>query len=395
MSGKNDSVQEGAEVGKPIRFVPSSHLEPRRKKAHKKSRGGCAACKRRKVKCDERIPCTNCVRRNESCDPTQKLQSPEASSPAVNDPAGPVNLLHMELFHHFQESAVPTLCFKQTWPTAIPLAFEEECLMTAILAVSARHLSITQPEKRSYAQAAMSLLSRSCAAFSVLLDQEDSREMSDALFFTAMSIHYLTWCNVDFINNQDRVADHPVHLRVDLSEDKLYSLSPGVRVFLSGTRARGSDSIFTRMSSINQCGALQTIFKTQNLDCESVAQRWMERYDELTLRVNHEQREAFSRIAHHLAVILALWDHRHSNPTPPQREDIERYIFSFPLFCIKTFLDMITSGDSRAFLVLYHFYRTSRLLLGQERCWWASERLEVMEALIGEELGRRDVALAL
>ncbi|TEA22146.1 hypothetical protein C8034_v002179 [Colletotrichum sidae] len=173
------------------------------------------------------------------------------------------------------------------------------------------------------------------------------------------------------------------------------------------------------MSSINQCGALQTIVKTQNLDCESVAQRWMERYDELTLRVNREspdspppglatsenggissshadeQREAFSRIAHHLAVILALWDHRHSNPTPPQREDIERYIFSFPLFCIKTFLDMITSGDSRAFLVLYHFYRTSRLLLGQERCWWASKRLEVMEALIGEELGRRDVALAL
>lgn len=34
----------------PLRFVDPSHEEPKKKKAHRKSRGGCKACKKRRVK---------------------------------------------------------------------------------------------------------------------------------------------------------------------------------------------------------------------------------------------------------------------------------------------------------------------------------------------------------
>nr|XP_036586643.1 C6 transcription factor [Colletotrichum truncatum]KAF6797200.1 C6 transcription factor [Colletotrichum truncatum] len=396
--GKNPSLA--------LRFVDSAHSEPKKKKTHKKSRGGCVACKKRKVKCDERLPCANCLRRNETCQPSQKPSSSEKETSPVHerplDLTGPVNLLHMELFHHFQHTTVPTLCFDEVWGPAICLAFKEEYLMTAMLAISARHLSILRPKEPAYAQAAMVLLSRSCAVFSAALDREDGGEKHNTLFFTAMLIHYLTWCNLEFLEDQRApVGDS----RLDLKGDQLFLLSSGVRVFLSGTRAHGSESIFANMSSISQCSALDTIVETQGMDCDSIIEEFMQLYDEIAATASDPnttnqsgspdridlERDAYRGIVTRLSVILALLKHKDSNNSPPQRSDLERYIFSFPLFCFGIFLDLITSGDSRAFLVLYHFYRTSRLLLGTEGSWWASERLETMEGLIEAELKARGV----
>ncbi|KAK2045600.1 hypothetical protein LZ31DRAFT_464197 [Colletotrichum somersetense] len=379
-----------------LRFVSSTLPEPKKKVAHKKSRGGCTSCKRRKVKCDESHPCRNCLRRNEACVPSPKTSSPEAADTlparAPLDSSGPVNLLHMELFHHFQHVTIPTLCFAEVWPSAVPLAFKEEYLMTAMLAVSARHLSILRPQETAYAEAAMALLSRSCSIFSTVLDRGDKY---DPLFFTAQLIHHLTWCNLEFLHDE-HVPDSPA---LDLSRDQLFLLSSGVRVFLSGTRAQGSDSIFSGSSQKSRCDALGLIVTGQGMDRGSIVEAFMTRYDELTAgsglddcaAQDDAERAAFHTVVDLLSVILALHAHRETNSRPAERSDLERYILAFPLFCSGPFLDMIIANDSRALLVLYHFYSTSQLLLGDQATWWASGRMKTMSQLIKQELARRQL----
>ncbi|KAF9872701.1 C6 transcription factor [Colletotrichum karsti] len=305
----------------------------------------------------------------------------------------------MELFHHFQHQTAPTLCFAEVWGPAISIAFKKEYLMTAMLATSARHLSILQPENAVYSEAAMALLSRACASFSAALDAQDGGEKHDALFFTAMLIHYLTWCNLDFLESQTEEDDSQ---GPDLRRDQLFLLSSGVRVFLHKTRAQGPSSIFANMSSISQCSALENIVEAQGMDSDAIVQAFMERYDAIGApkpsppvpvpeQASVVDREAYRAIVSRLSVILALCEYKDANATPPERSDIERYVFSFPLFCVGTFLDMIGAGDARAVLVLYHFYRTSMLIMGDGVPWWAAGRFEVMVRVLGEELERRHV----
>ncbi|TQN63995.1 Sterol uptake control protein 2, partial [Colletotrichum shisoi] len=369
-----------------LRFVNSAQPEPRKK-------------------CDEVFPCSNCLRRNETCAPPPKPAGPEdgARPPARRPPLdtlGPVNLLHMELFHHFQHATIPTLCFADLWPSVVPLAFGDEYLMTAMLAVAARHLAILRPRETAYADAAMALLSRSCALFGAVLDRGDD-DKYDPLFFTAQLIHYLAWCDLDFLLLPDGGrAAAPGSPALDLSRDRLFLLSSGVRVFLSSARAHGSGSIFARAWQNSQCGALELIVAEQGMDRDSIVEGFMERYDELgrgagrgagrAARDDEEERASFRAIVDLLSAVLALWAYRETNTRPAGRPDLERHILAFPLFCFGPFLDMVVANDSRALLVLYHFYTVSRLLLGAAgAAWWASGRLETMSRSIKQELARR------
>ncbi|KAL2877295.1 hypothetical protein SGCOL_007452 [Colletotrichum sp. CLE4] len=402
-----------------LRFIDSTHTEPKKKKAHKKSRGGCTPCKRRKVKCDEATPCANCIRRNEPCTRLQQSSTPERTSPAAAstgparplDPSGPVNLLHMQLLHHFQHATIPTLCFADVWASVLPLAFRAEYLMTAILAVSARHLGTLRPEDAVYGEASLALLSRSCALFGAELGRDDGAggDGYDPLFFTAQLIHYLTWCNLEFIDGSDDTG-----ATLDLSRDQLFLLSSGVRVFLSGTRAQGKDSVFAKAWQDAPCDALDKIVAEQGMGRGRIQSALMDRYDNMTAESRtptpssgsqgtvapehhstNADRAAFAGIVERLSVILALWQHRATNPQPPARPDLERYILAFPLFCFGPLLDMIVANDPRALLVLYHFYETSRLLLGGEEegkaTWWACDRLNAMPKRIEREIRRRGI----
>ncbi|KXH40969.1 hypothetical protein CNYM01_12599 [Colletotrichum nymphaeae SA-01] len=394
-----------------LRFIDPTDPEPKKKKkAHRKSRGGCSSCKKRK--CDELIPCANCTRRNEPCTRPQS-SAPEttaSSSPAAVgtgparpvDASGPVNLLHMQLLHHFQHATIPTLCFADVWASVLPLAFRAEYLMTAILAVSARHLSTLRPEDAVYKEASLALLSRSCALFGAELGRDDGAGGGyDSLFFTAQLIHYLTWCNLESVDGSDD-AD----ATLDLSRDQLFLLSSGVRVFLFGTRTQSQDSIFAKAWQDAPCDALDKIVAEQGMDRGRIQRAFLGRYDEMTPRgqgttttpEHHSsadrQRAAFTGIVERLSVIVALWQHRSTNPQPPATPDLERYVLAFPLFCFGPFLDMIVANDPRALLVLYHFYETSRLLLGEddeEPTWWACDRLSAMPKTLEQELRRKGV----
>lgn len=46
----SDPRSQGTEPGLSLRFIDPTHNETKKMRAHKKSRGGCGACKKRKVK---------------------------------------------------------------------------------------------------------------------------------------------------------------------------------------------------------------------------------------------------------------------------------------------------------------------------------------------------------
>lgn len=90
-----------ADLGAPSRrpplfsTSPSSHerldMPNDTRRPHAKSRQGCAACRRRRIKCDEGKPkCRQCVRRNEPCiypEPANSGASPVTPSNGLSTPA--------------------------------------------------------------------------------------------------------------------------------------------------------------------------------------------------------------------------------------------------------------------------------------------------------------------
>lgn len=50
--------------------------------------------------------------------------SPELAWCPLSAPeCGPINLLHMELLHHFERYSITTLPFQEVWPRMLQLAF--------------------------------------------------------------------------------------------------------------------------------------------------------------------------------------------------------------------------------------------------------------------------------
>lgn len=91
--------------------------KPIPKKGHTKSRRGCQACKRRKVKCQENLPeCTNCRRLGLSCvyNPagTQlalALTASPSPSTAFRTAPASFSMADLRYFHHFLVTAFPPL----------------------------------------------------------------------------------------------------------------------------------------------------------------------------------------------------------------------------------------------------------------------------------------------
>ncbi|KAM6536173.1 hypothetical protein FALCPG4_002190 [Fusarium falciforme] len=131
--------------------------KPRR--PHTKSRTGCTACKKRKIKCGEERPiCSNCQRRNETCHfilrplPANSYAKPLPAPSASPLPSTPwtLDMLDMELLHNFSTSTYATLSddplIRDLWRVrVVKLCFTCDYAMLALLSVSALHLAQFSP----------------------------------------------------------------------------------------------------------------------------------------------------------------------------------------------------------------------------------------------------------
>jgi hypothetical protein len=114
-------------------------------------------------------------------------------------------------------------------------------------------------------------------------------------------------------------------------------------------------------------------------------------------------REAFERATRSLAIILSVSQLSAAGRAAAMQHDLERYYFSFPivlgyLFSFPTVLggplfSLSRAGDTRALVVLFHFYHSGRILLTSPGSWWARQRSQVLEKLILKELKSRGLGV--
>ncbi|KAM7205016.1 sterol uptake control protein 2 [Rhypophila sp. PSN 637] len=487
--------------------------------------------RKRPHRCDEEYPCGNCTKRNETCvrhrpprpagqgnrqqqQQGQQGQSPSPSIPSrppsvapASQPAadGSINLLHMELLHHFERFTIPTLCFQEIWPTMLQLAFHSQqhtYLVNAVLSLAAAHKSYLSPNQPRYHRANYSLLDRSLREYRKALSSPITSTNCDALLGTAILIHHLMWCDLSFMD-----VNQPGEEGLDLSADRLYWLSTGVRqiFFMAWPLFQTNHSVFMRVPVLQPCMALEDEVDARGLvSWQRIAQGFMDLYDnprykggrgafspaytpessrrtvsqspgissptttttqsmvfdnnnsssslpealslgsqggilskvrtlwdsyksgEAFVQQNQggqqqdeaNQRAAYERLVVRLAVAIAFIQERGTSSsgttcpagafacqfasppdsartTPLTKADIVRYVLTFPMLCFGPFLPLISTGDSRALVVLLHIYRVVRVLLPTDDYWWCRRRAEVMERVIGDELRARGLEICI
>ncbi|KAK0722845.1 hypothetical protein B0T26DRAFT_237047 [Lasiosphaeria miniovina] len=503
-------VSQTGDGGRPSVWVvgPDEARERRRKRSHRKSRMGCVRCKRRKVKCDEADPCSNCVRRLETCvrsKPAPSSQGPTTvqrkmlcATVAELGCGGPVNLLQLELLHHFERSTLPTLAFQEIWPSLLQLAFQSQehaYLVNAILSLAAAHLDYLAPDTPRYRRANCGLLDRALHGYRSALSAPITAENCDALLGTAILVNYLMWCDLDFMEGQ---AERRQQQALDLSADQLYWLSTGVRqiFFMAWPLFQSERSVFFHVPILQPCMAIEDAVEARGLRRQGLARGFVQLYDNpryhggrnafradsrarprkqqqqdrtshsptpsasppsssssssatlhsdetwsssftrqesqslkvLTLWQSYKEGEAFvgragaedyglmraayKRLAERLAVAMAFASDGGVGggcpaafPSKPlgrsrspvlKSKDIVRYVMTFPMICFGSFLPLITEGDSRGLVVLFHIYRVVRQLLPPaDENWWCRRRTEAMEAALRCELRARGLEVCL
>ncbi|KAI1164129.1 hypothetical protein F5B18DRAFT_617087 [Nemania serpens] len=421
---------------------------PGGKRPHVKSHRGCLICKQRRVKCDEQFPCSNCIKRGERCihSKTSGCSSNQLSmySPQPQ-PTGVVavdntsiNLLHLELFSHFQREVVDTLAFSDIWPRVLPWSFQEPYIMYAILCLGATHLCTLRPQASRYSDAAVQLLGKSTSLFSEKLSRPVTARNSEALMAVSILMHYISWSHVELVEKQEYLSYHKSSdiLTTHLSNDPLLQLSFGVRGILyeSFRHLSGSDSVFLETGLYSPRYAIEEAIIQQGDDPWRFVSHFMEILDNhrYQLLISHDHRDDpplrknrpltcpyanqcndetastpqqrprdperldFEDIAKRLSLLFCLVSMSASihNQSASQtltllQPDVERLFFSFPIHYSKTFREPALRGDARALILLCHFYRAARILLTSPGTWWARQRSRVVESRILQDLTSR------
>ncbi|KIW20710.1 hypothetical protein PV08_01287 [Exophiala spinifera] len=436
LSSDSGSTQGLFQVPKSLNIDPA-----RQRRAHRKSRAGCDNCKRRRIKCNEELPCGNCTRRKEPCHISRRAASAvlTSSSPTqpVNLETGPspmganVNLLHMELFHHFQTSTQHTLVGEsEFWAYAIRLSFHFDYVMNAILCVAARHRASLQPGGTMYATAANNHLSRALVRFRHEMARPFPSMHLDAFILTSRLLHYEIWMGDDVKRPQEDVCI--MHGR-DALTDRLFSYCSSMKqvflkcvppafaqpsVCISHMQHNSPIEFLTAMSEQKNSNLrnqyrnrlLHSPISPELLDLSSIvgtepAKDTSNKFAEATSALSeHEDGEGeiaeYERPVSGLSLLLSFLPGGHSQSEgEPQNVNsshvetilpkLASYILLFPVQCYGPFASKVQQSDLRALIVLYHFYRAVRILLPSRVYWWAHHRARASEQILHDWLTRQ------
>ncbi|KAK4043979.1 hypothetical protein C8A01DRAFT_12496 [Parachaetomium inaequale] len=258
--------------------------------------------KKRPHRCDEGDPCRNCVKRKETCvrlSPASPNRAGRETPPLTSPPpelawcplseaeSGPINLLHMELLHHFERYSIPTLPFQVVWPRMLQLAFQSRqhtYLVNAMLSFAAAHLDYLHPGQAQYHRAKYVLLNKALHDYREALSAPITADNCDALFGTANLIQFLMWCDLSFMDGQPQQQPQTQQQPpppLDLSADRLYFLSTGVRqiFFMAWPLFQSAQSAFTNVGLLGPCMALEDAVDARGLNWQRHARGLMEMYD--------------------------------------------------------------------------------------------------------------------
>ncbi|CAG8971067.1 hypothetical protein HYALB_00009667 [Hymenoscyphus albidus] len=375
-----------------------SASRPRR--SHKKSKAGCQRCKLRKIKCDEIHPvCGNCAKHGVSCDFEGSSINPNSHSPVNNSPitangffahrktssASPNSatsvsssaksplansltmyqtpatlirpntnqassrLLELKLMHHYTARTAYTFADTDdatlAWQEAVPsIAYNAGYLMDAILAVSALHLRLIEPNDRALVRASHSYMAASLAQYSSLLTNGASQINAEALFSTAALIAF----QASALRIYEGMDNH----RYTVPLAWFHSFQ-GVKtiVLTSWQWLRNSRRIFP---IINSQPALSLNLKP---DSRSFFAPLLEGMD-AQLETLPAHLVELTRGAYEHSVAFLNWGFE--NP-------VRHRILSFPATVSRRFIEMVTDQDPRSLVIVACFFALTKPV---DDVWW-------------------------
>ncbi|KAI8630376.1 hypothetical protein F5Y19DRAFT_429816 [Xylariaceae sp. FL1651] len=328
-----------------------------------------------------------------------------------------VNLLHLRLFHHFQNSTLQTLlCGREAWEHALQLSFQFEFLMNAILCVSARHLAVLSSEDATYQTVATSHLCHASSGLRQELSKGGSSVNFDAFLATSILLYYDTWTSVDYFSPQS-----PGDIMSDAWTDRVFGFSFSLKkTLLTGFQHSCEEpSRFRKQLLYTPSEVLAQATKISD-DRLAEYKEFFSYHRPLrlemlntplpsTLGIDESNSDrpingilgtgaafdapdnAYAQVVSRLCLILPFLSQAESLSSGSSNEShllpvLAKYILSFPLLGYSPFPTMIERGDEHALLLLYHFYRAVRILLSPADWWWAHKRAVVAEAVLRDRL---------
>ncbi|TPX14318.1 uncharacterized protein E0L32_005514 [Thyridium curvatum] len=352
---------------------PSVTIETRKKRAHRKSRNGCAKgqgtvpqalpsmssadakgpasglLQMTYHQCDEKSPCGHCIKRGETCTrprvAAKKILSiPEAGTEDVHldhgspspsagpHPDAPVNMLHMELFYHFVQHTAPTLSYPQiSWEAILPQAVQKEYLLNALLSVSASHLSTLHPSSPHYAQASLSHLSQATSAFrhrlaaaaaaaaaTATIGPADADADTDALMATAVLVYYATWSAAPDPTSPFLLATGA--RQIFLSAWRHFAASLPTRTRSSSSSSGTGGGAFSRVNVFGDCRVVEQLCDARGGRWRRTARRLAALWDDP--RYARDRSRSRSRNSKALA---AKEEEEEVSPTPPPPPSVGAY----------------------------------------------------------------------
>ncbi|KAK3294158.1 uncharacterized protein B0H64DRAFT_325897 [Chaetomium fimeti] len=204
--------------------------QDRPRRSHRKSRLGCAECKRRRVKCDETRPvCKRCALAGRQCafslmapslpstDASSVISGSDAQDSTAETWTGPADVSQAQLLYHFTSSHGLIPMFRApeelrgfTADAMVKEGLTCPFLLNQILAFSARHLAScrNQPEEKTeYLRQAKSYQTHGIMLFTATPIDIDKDNYLPLLFFTCLlGIHQL--CDVNLGENKNNILEH-------------------------------------------------------------------------------------------------------------------------------------------------------------------------------------------
>ena len=304
---------------------------------------------------------------------------------------------------------------RQFWDHALRLSFQVDFVMNAILCIAARHLVFLRPDDGMHLTAARRHLSRALSRFRYELSQRLNPMHLDPFLITSILLQYEIWNDTDLVLSQDDSAnpyDHP--------RDRIFPFCSSMkRVLLENiSRLDCQSSAFLPYIQNNPLDAvaeaaqvgdhtlavyrdffsyrcpltlelLNTPFPCRpNLDLNLLGNPALDVGEAPELRDGGYEL-AVARLCLIMSFLPEARPHDPIGPDSPLLPALARYILSFPVMCHGTFAMMVQRGDPHVLFLLYHFYRTVRVLLPPETFWWAYEQAYASETALREWLIRK------
>lgn len=312
-----------------------------------------------------------------------------------------VNLHHMRLFHHFESSTHKTLLIDpDVWKAVLQLSLKFEYLMHTILCVAARHLSLLQPGSIEHSATAAQHLCRALSLFQHQLSTNFTSTHIDAFVATTLLLLYEVWSQPGLLPSDDSSIS-----AYDASKDSVFSISSSLKkTFLASVPliSQPSPSIFlphlqhpplrklavAAQISRHSLAKFQDLFsysRPLSLDMltslpsferstpDAALDLWQHHVHDSSCPIEGGYVPTIGRLCLILAFLPESGQPYLDFDGGSLLPDLARCIFMFPVSCHGSFASMVQQGDPHALLVLYHFYRATRILLCSSEYWWAHD----------------------